>query len=216
MKKNNENYIQIPYSLLCDKNLTDQDKLTLGLILSWFRNNKECFMGNEYIAEKMGITKNAASIRLQKLEDLGCIKLNYVLKQGKKEVEKRYITLLSLTPKVSSRRRGGIVKETKGIVSQTKRYRPVDEEVSCKQGGIKEDVLNNLKEKVSNTLSNNVLNKEILKQSLNKLNLPEKIVEFFFLYMDGATTKEQRNKLLEFKTQIEKVPALNEVIKNLY
>ena len=54
-----------------------------------------------------------------------------------------------------------------------------------------------------------------LKESLNKLKLPEEIVEFFFLYMEGATTKSQKNKLLVYKSKIEKVPALAEVIKNL-
>ena len=137
-----EQFTQIPSSLLSDKLLTDQDKLTLGLILSFIKNERECFMGNEYIAEKMGITKNAASIRVKRLEKIGCISLRYTYKKNTKMVDKRYITLLSLTPKVSSDRQQGIVQETIG-------YRPTDEEVSSKQGGIIQPLLDNELDKLS-------------------------------------------------------------------
>jgi hypothetical protein len=142
MENNQEQFTQIPNSLMSNKNLTDQDKLTLGLILSWIRNNKDCFMGNEYIAERLGITKNAASIRILRLEKIGCIKLNYTYKEGKKEVDKRFITLL------------------KGIVHETKGYCPTDEEVSSKQGGIIQPLLNNELNKELHKVSHKELNNE--------------------------------------------------------
>jgi DNA-binding MarR family transcriptional regulator len=156
-----EQFTQIPHSLMSDKDLTDQDKLTLGLILSWVKNDKECFMGNEYIAEMMGISKNAASIRIKRLEKIGCISLRYTYREGTKEVDKRFITLLSITPKVSSDRQEVSSRRRRGIVSQTKGSRPTDDEVSSKQGGIIQPLLDNLKDKVLHKLPHKELDNEI-------------------------------------------------------
>lgn len=171
MKNNNESFIQIPDSLMCNKDLTDQDKLTLGLILSFINNDKEFFMGNELIAERLGITKNAASKRIQRLEKLGCIELSYTYKKGKKEVDKRYIIILSLTPKVSS---GGLHVSSdrlKGIVSQTKGYSLTDSEVSSKQGGIIQPYNTSVLNKVIDKLEDKILNNEkSVEDRLDELN----------------------------------------------
>lgn len=224
MKNNNEQFTKIPHILMSSKLLTDQDKLTLAVIYSFIENNKQCFIGNDRLADMLGISRKAASKRILKLEDLGCIKIDYVYKEGSTHIEKRYITFISFNPTCVSHKEISVScqeidvsHEETGVSLQTTGVSPQETEVSPKGGGIiQPSLLDNLKDKLLNKVSNNVSNKEILKQSLNKLKLPEEIVEFFFLYMDGATTKEQRNKLLEFKTQIQKVPALNEVIKNLY
>jgi DNA-binding MarR family transcriptional regulator len=164
MNTENEQFTQIPHSLMSNKDLTDQDKLTLGLILSFIKNNKECYMGNEYIAEKMGITKNAASIRIKRLEKLGCISLRYTYKENKKEVDKRYITLLSLTPQVSSTTRDVSSDRQGGIVPQTIGYCPTDNRVSCKQGGIIQPdytiVLDNELDKITSIEKNEKINLE--------------------------------------------------------
>jgi hypothetical protein len=167
--KKQENFTSIPNSLMSNRDLTDQDKLTLGLILSWVGNNKECFMGNEHIAEKMGISKNAASIRILRLEKIGCISLRYTYKEGKKEVDKRYITLLSLTPQVSSTTRDVSSDRQEGIVHETKGYRPTDEEVSSKQGGIKQSLLDN----VLDNLKDNLPHKELY----NEISIEEQLEE---------------------------------------
>ena len=180
---------------MSDKDLTDQDKLTLGLILSWVKNNKECFMGNEYIAERLGITKNAASIRVLRLEKIGCIKLNYTYKEGKKEVDKRIITLLSLTPQVSSDRQDVSSRRRKGIVSQTKGSRPTDDEVSSKQGGIIQPLLDNLKDKVLHNLPHKELNKEIsVEEQLEQIELSIK-ENSFNTDEDRAYAYFERNRL---------------------
>jgi DNA-binding Lrp family transcriptional regulator len=190
-----EQFTQIPHSLMSDKDLTDQDKLTLGLILSWVKNNKECFMGNEYIAERLGITKNAASIRVLRLEKIGCIKLNYTYKEGKKEVDKRIITLLSLTPQVSSDRQDVSSRRRKGIVSQTKGSRPTDDEVSSKQGGIIQPLLDNLKDKVLHNLPHKELNKEIsVEEQLEQIELSIK-ENSFNTDEDRAYAYFERNRL---------------------
>jgi len=190
-----EQFTQMPHSLMSDKDLTDQDKLTLGLILSWVKNNKECFMGNEYIAERLGITKNAASIRVLRLEKIGCIKLNYTYKEGKKEVDKRIITLLSLTPQVSSDRQDVSSRRRKGIVSQTKGSRPTDDEVSSKQGGIIQPLLDNLKDKVLHNLPHKELNKEIsVEEQLEQIELSIK-ENSFNTDEDRAYAYFERNRL---------------------
>ena len=175
MENNVEQFTQISHSLMSNKDLTDQDKLTLGLILSWVKNDKECFMGNEYIAEMMGISKNAASIRIKRLEKIGCISLRYTYREGTKEVDKRFITLLSMTPQVSSDRQEVSSRRRRGIVSQTKGSRPTDDEVSSKQGGIIQpdytSLLNNeLKKLPHNVLHNEISLEEQLEQIINLIN----------------------------------------------
>jgi DNA-binding Lrp family transcriptional regulator len=154
-----EQFTIIPHSLMSSKNLTDQDKTTLAIIISFVDNNKECYIGNDRLGDMLGISKNAASKRILRLESLGCIQLNYTYKKGKKEVDKRYITFVNIEPQVSPDKIGG-------ISSQTIPYSPTDdtlspdrrEEVSPKVGGIiQPSLLNNLK----NNLPNKELNKEI-------------------------------------------------------
>lgn len=213
MEPNNEQFTQIPHSLMSNKDLTDQDKLTLGLILSFTKNNKDCFMGNEYIADKMGISKNAASIRIKRLEKLGCISITYTYKEGKKEVDKRYITLLSLTPKVSSHRRDVSSDRRGGIVPQTIGYRPVDEGVSSKLGGIRQPLLDNLLNNELNKVQYNQINNKILIETINEKFVGELKEMLKMLVEDGFLTSKQRSKLIENKSQIvDKIPALEQYI----
>lgn len=221
MKSNNEEqFTQIPNSLMSNKQLTDADKLTLGLILSWIKNNKECFMGNEYIADKLGISKNAASIRIKRLEKIGCIKLRYTYKEGKKEVDKRYITLLSLTPQVSSETQE-VSSDTRdvssftrrGIVQETMGYRPTDEGVSSKLGGIKQDILNNVLDNILDKELDKELNKkksveltkfdkEQLLLVMNDNKAPDKVISLVkILIIDGSEflTRNSKELILQHK-----------------
>ena len=223
MKKNNEQFTQIPHSLMSNKNLSDQDKLTLGLILSFIKNDKECFMGNEYIAEKMGITKNAASIRIKRLEKLGCISLRYTYKEGKMEVDKRYVKLLSLTPnvssetqEVSSHRQGVSSDRQEGIVPQTMGYRPADEGVSCKPGGIRQDLLDNVLDNVLDKKLNktNKLTKfeiEQIKINLNSWGLPQELQNAIQQSIEGFLTNKQKELIKSNKTKLEHIGILQRV-----
>jgi DNA-binding Lrp family transcriptional regulator len=161
--KQDEQFTMIPHSLMSSKLLTDQDKTTLAIIMSFVNNDKECYIGNDRLGDMLGISKNAASKRVLRLESLGCIKLNYTYKKGKKEVDKRYITFITIEPRVSP-------DKVEGISSQTIPYSPTDdtlspdrrEEVSPKVGGnIQPSLLNNLKNNISHTLPHNELNNEI-------------------------------------------------------
>ncbi len=94
MKKfKNQTFTPLYHSLLAQPNLTDADKMTISVILSWTENEKDCFMGNEYLAEMMGITRTAASKRISRLKSLGIIDVRYTYKKGKREIDKRFITI---------------------------------------------------------------------------------------------------------------------------
>ena len=155
--------------LLRSRILTDADKLTLALILSWIENDKECFMSNDYIGDVLGISRGAASKRILRLERIGCIQLNYTYKEGKKEVDKRYITFLSYEPKVSPDSPQVSPDSLQGMSSEEMGYLLTDdtvspdrgEEVSPKVGGIIQPfLLDNLLNNVSNNGLNNGLNNE--------------------------------------------------------
>ena len=155
--------------LLRSRILTDADKLTLALILSWIENDKECFMSNDYIGDVLGISRGAASKRILRLERIGCIQLNYTYKEGKKEVDKRYITFLSYEPKVSPDSLQVSPDSLQGMSSEEMGYLLTDdtvspdrgEEVSPKVGGIIQPfLLDNLLNNVSNNGLNNGLNNE--------------------------------------------------------
>jgi DNA-binding Lrp family transcriptional regulator len=229
MKNNNEKFTQIPNSIMSNKHLTDQDKLTLGLILSWFKNNKECFMGNDYIAERMGISKNAASKRIKQLEKIGCIKLRYTYKELTKEVDKRYITLLSLTPKVSPTELEVSPTELEGIVHETKGYSPTDDGVSPKVGGIKQPLLDNVLNNVLDKLPNKELNKENsveltkfevdnLLLTLDNVNAPDRVLSLVkTLITDGPgyLTKNNRELVVQHKNYF-KGKVFEKVLQQLF
>jgi DNA-binding Lrp family transcriptional regulator len=123
----------------------------------------------------LGISKNAASNRIKKLEAGGYIKLHYTFQEGKKEIDRRYITLLpfpteeegvvSQTIGVVSQTIGvvpqttGIVPQTTGIVPQTTGYGFTDDRY-----GLNLEVLDKI---LDNRLDNPLDNK--LKKSLDKL-----------------------------------------------
>jgi DNA-binding MarR family transcriptional regulator len=228
MEANKEQFTSIPHSLMANEHLTDQDKLTLGLILSFIKNDKECFMGNEYIAERMGISKNAASIRVKRLEKLGCISLRYTYKEGTNMVDKRYITLLSLTPKVSSTKRDVSSDRREGIVHETKGYRPTDEGVSSKLGGIIQPYYTSVLDNVVDKSLDKVLNKENsveltnfereqLLLVLDNITAPDRVLSLVrTLITDGAGYLTSKNKelVLQHKNQF-KGKLLQQVIQQL-
>ena len=137
MNDQNENFTRIFHTVLRRKDLTAGDKITLSLIQSWTINGRPCFMGNEYIAEFIGISANAASKRVQKLKDKGLIDVTYIFRKGTKEVDKRIITLrepLSMESKEVS-------SEVQGVSSELR-------EVSSKVGGIRKDIIEDIRKDI--------------------------------------------------------------------
>jgi DNA-binding Lrp family transcriptional regulator len=236
MKKNKqeEQFTMIPHSLMGRKDLTDQDKLTLGVILSFVNNDKECYIGNDRFGNILGISKKAVSKRVLRLESLGCIKLDYTYKEGKKEVDKRFITFITIEPQVSPVSGQGISsQETRvshqeiGYLLTDDRVSPVGrEEVSPKGGGIiqpslLDNLLNNSLNKVPHTLPHNELNNEnpmveeeyecepelMLNEIEEQLELEQQQLE---LMLDEISIEEQlelvNNRIIEnnFKTNDER------------
>ena len=194
-----EQFTMIPHSLMGNKDLTDQDKLTLSIIFSFINNDKDCYIGNDRLGDMLGISKNAASKRILRLEKLGCIELNYTYKPGKKEVDKRYITFISFEPQVSPDR-------LYPISSQTIPYSLTDdtlspdrrEEVSPKVGGIiQPSLLNNLKNNVLNNLPHKELNNEkTVEEQLEEIN--------YLIKENNFLTNEERGNAFCLREKLSK------------
>jgi hypothetical protein len=228
MKNKEEQFTRIPHSLMSNEHLTDQDKLTLGVILSFIKNGKECYIGNDKLGKMLGITKNAASSRVLRLEKIGCVALRYTYKEGTKLVDKRYITLLSLTPKVSSTKRDVSSDRREGIVHETKGYSPTDEGVSSKLGGIIQpyytSVLDNVVDKSLDKVLNNEnsveltnFEREQLLLVLDNINAPDRVLGLVrTLITDGSGYLNSKNKelVLQHKNQF-KGKLLQQVIQQL-
>lgn len=210
--KQEEQFTIIPYSLMSNKDLTDQDKLTLGIILSFIKNGKECYIGNDTLGEMLGITKNAASIRILRLEKISCISLRYTYKPNTKYVDKRYITLLSLTPKVSSDGQQVSSHRRRDIVSQTKRSRPTDEEISSKDGGIIQPDYTSVLDKELDNLPHKLLHKENPVEKLNQFEvtelikiikskrIPESVEDYFISFIKNEDiTRKNKSQILKYE-----------------
>ena len=89
----------IPYSVLESKVLNDGEKITLMLIYSYHNNEKQFYMSNAVIGERIGCSRTAVSKRITKLEKMGYIKCDYTYKNNSKEVDKRFIIPVQVVPK---------------------------------------------------------------------------------------------------------------------
>ena len=155
MNDQKENFTRIFHSVLKRRDLTDADKITLSLIQSWTINGRQCFMGNEYIGEFIGISSTAASKRVQKLKDKGLIDVTYILRKGTKEVEKRIITMkepLSMESKEVSSGVQGVSSEVqevsleiREVSSKVQEVSSEIREVSSEVGGIRIDIRKDIK-----------------------------------------------------------------------
>jgi len=132
-----EQFLSVPFSVLERKDLNDGEKLTLMLIFSFHNNGKEFFMTNLNIGKRLGCSRTAASKRITKLEDMGCIKCDYIFTQGKKEVEKRIITPIKVVPTFTT-----VVPEVSQVVPEfTTGGSHIHHQVVPEVGSIKEALL---------------------------------------------------------------------------
>lgn len=88
-----EQFLSVPYTILNNKELSDGDKFTLSLIYSFYNNDKEIYISNNRLGERLGISRTAASERITKLEQLGYIKCDRTFVNGK---QRRTITPLRM------------------------------------------------------------------------------------------------------------------------
>ena len=151
MNDQKENFTRIFHSVLKRRDLTDADKITLSIIQSWTINGRQCFMGNEYIGEFIGISSTAASKRVQKLKDKGLIDVTYILRKGTKEVEKRIITMkepLSMESKEVSSETQEVSSELREVSSETQEVSSKVQEVSSEVGGIRIDIIEDIRKDI--------------------------------------------------------------------
>jgi len=202
--KQEEQFLSIPYTILLNKELKDGDKITLALIYSFHKNKKKIYMSNFKLGKILGISRTAASERITKLENLGYIKCERIMINGKKQ---RTIVPLRMVGEPNT-----LVGQPNTLVGQpNSTSRCTDALLVGEVGSIIYPLLN----KELNTLSHKLLNKENLKQSIDKMKIPEDITTAIIYYFEGCSTKIQRELLLKHKSKLDKDPVIAELIKNL-
>lgn len=90
--------IWIPREVWLSKELTMQEKLFLVEIDS-LNNEKGCYAGNDYFADFFDLSKSRCSEIIKSLEKKGFIEINYVYKEGSKEIKARIIRVKNLSTK---------------------------------------------------------------------------------------------------------------------
>lgn len=91
-------YAVIPATVRYDESLPPNAKLLYSEITALCNAEGYCWASNKYFAELYGVSQRCIQQWLKKLTDRGYIKVEMFYKKGSKEVEKRYITILS-TPR---------------------------------------------------------------------------------------------------------------------
>tara|TARA_R110000851_G_scaffold199641_1_gene350748 strand:- start:165 stop:812 length:648 start_codon:yes stop_codon:yes gene_type:complete len=94
MKENPSYYAILSAEVRYDNNLKANSKLLYAEITALCNMNAECFATNRYFANLYGKSKGAISGWISELVKNGYIKVHYVYKEGSKEIQYRYITIL--------------------------------------------------------------------------------------------------------------------------
>ena len=88
-------YAIISAEVRYDKRLKPNVKLIYAEITALCNMNLQCFASNKYFSELYGVGKGTISGWISELVRFGYIKTDYKYKEGTKEIEKRYITIVS-------------------------------------------------------------------------------------------------------------------------
>tara|TARA_R110000868_G_scaffold84878_2_gene239095 strand:+ start:479 stop:1099 length:621 start_codon:yes stop_codon:yes gene_type:complete len=94
MKENPSYYAILSAEVRYDNNLKANSKLLYAEITALCNMNAECFATNRYFANLYGKSKGAISGWVSELVKNGYIKVHYIYKDGGKEIQYRYITIL--------------------------------------------------------------------------------------------------------------------------
>ena len=95
MKKPNY-YAIISSEVRYDKNLTANSKLLYAEITALLNINGECFATNRYFASLYGKSVVTISKWISELISNGYVSSYYTYKQGTKEIDKRYLSILKI------------------------------------------------------------------------------------------------------------------------
>ena len=87
-------YAIIPADVRYDKELKDKAKLLYGEICALSNKNGCCFASNSYFAQLYGVTNTTISLLVKELIDKGYLQSEIVYKDGTKEIEHRYLTII--------------------------------------------------------------------------------------------------------------------------
>lgn len=145
-------YAIIPANVRYDKDLIDGSKLLYGEITALCNQEGYCWASNSYFSELYGVSKKTISKWINQLKEKGYVDSMISYKEGTKQVDKRYLTIVN-TP-MEEKVRGYGRKGNDPM--EEKFHTPMEEKVKD----------NNT---VINTTSNNTINKEIV-EIVNYLN----------------------------------------------
>lgn len=88
-------YAVIPANVRYDKSLTDGAKLLFGEITALCSDKGYCWATNSYFAGLYGVSNTTISTWVSRLEKAGHIKRVIKYKEGSKEIEGRYLSILN-------------------------------------------------------------------------------------------------------------------------
>lgn len=88
-------YAIIPANVRYDKELPANAKLLYGEITALCNSEGYCWASNRYFAELYEVTNTSVSKWIKALCDAGYIKSKILYKEGTKEIDKRYITIVN-------------------------------------------------------------------------------------------------------------------------
>lgn len=190
--------IWIPREVWLSKELTMQEKLFLVEIDS-LNNEKGCYAGNDYFADFFDLSKSRCSEIIKSLEKKGFIEINYIYKEGSKEIRARIIKVKNLSAKP--------LRNLEDPIRKT------------------EDPLRDIelppseKAKENNTVINNTgkYNKENIKEK-SKFKKSDVTIEVKNKIQETNITDNLKNKLIEFvdyRKEIKKPIKTYTVIKAL-
>lgn len=98
-KMENPNYYSIiPADVRYDTRLTPNSKLLYAEITALANMNGKCFATNDYFAKLYCVSKTSISKWVSQLVEFGYIQSEIIYKDGSKEIEKRYLTILKYPP----------------------------------------------------------------------------------------------------------------------
>lgn len=91
-------YAIIPANVRYDESLPPNAKLLYGEITALCNAEGYCWASNKYFADLYGVTLRTVANWLRSLTDRGYIKSEVFYKDGSKEVERRFITIIQYPP----------------------------------------------------------------------------------------------------------------------